>query len=122
MTPRSNQRVKRSKAELKRLVDGVIREHCETDGRGLTFLTEEIETHGHPVHTLRVWGALHFFARDEPYCCMEPGCHLWPFEDRLARMETALRRAMRFEHRVALELVSIRSQVHQAAAFREVPA
>ena len=95
---------KRSEHELKRLVEAAVADVCGLPRPGLWFGVEAVESFGHPPSYLRVWATLHFLPSGAPFCCTEPGCHLVPFGERLAEVGEHVRRAMRLEQSVTVEL------------------
>lgn len=109
---------KRSKAELKRLVESAVAEVCWLPRPGLWFCVDELEVVGAPPEHLRVWATLYFAAEGSPYCCGEPQCHLWLMGDRLSEAGDHVRRAMRLRQTVTLEFVDIAAQFHAGVRFR----
>jgi len=70
---------KRSKHELKRIVEAAVSEACRLPRRGLWLCVDEIKTSGNPIDRMRVWATLHFLPEGSPFCCGESGCHLGIF-------------------------------------------
>ena len=84
---------KRSKHELKRLVEQAVETVC-APREGLWFCAHEVEPCGNPPDRLKVWATLHFLPVGSPFCCGEPGCHLGLFGERLTQVADQIRRAM----------------------------
>jgi hypothetical protein len=108
---------KRSKGELKRLVEEAVAVACGLPRPGLWFGVEELETSGSPTEYIRVWATLHFTAEGSPFCCGEPQCHLGLFAERLAEIGDQVRRAMGLRQAVSVEFVHIGVQYHAGVGF-----
>lgn len=67
--------MKRSKAELKKLLEAAVREECDL-APGLWFCVDEVVAHGKPPHRIEAWATLHFTDGGTPYCCGETECHM----------------------------------------------
>src|SRR5438046_8081075 len=103
---------KRSKAELKRILEDLIRDQCETRPRGLEFIVDDLATVGRPLRKLRIWATLHFTSLGSPFCCFEPGCHLGLFDTKLEQLGDCVRRRLGLRQTFTLEFVDIQSSVH----------
>lgn len=109
---------KRSQCELKRLVEAAVAEVCGLPRLGLWFCVDAVEPAGHPPECLRAWATLHFLPTGSPFCCGEPGCHLWLFGERLAKVGEHVRRAMRLKQSVNVEFGDrIGVQYHPGVEF-----
>ena len=53
---------KHSKANLKRLVEAAVQEHCQCRSHGWWFTVDELEAAGQPVASLKVWATLRVLA------------------------------------------------------------
>jgi hypothetical protein len=111
---------KRSKHELKRLVEQAVTDLCALSQRGMWLCVDELEVRGHPPKSVRLWATLHFMPSGSPFCCSEPGCHLWLLDDRLESLNNAVRRSLCLEHDVKVEFVHIRSHASDGTRFTEV--
>ncbi len=110
---------KQSEAELRRLVEAAVAEVSGLPRPGLWFCVDQVEVLGHPPERLRVWATLHFLAAGSPFCCGEPGCHLWLFGDRLAAVGDHVRRARGLRQSVVVEFGNrIGVQYHAGVEFR----
>lgn len=112
-------RTKHSEAAIKRLVEQIIAEECDTASRGLALIVEAIELSGRPTELIRVWGTLHFLPAGSPFCCMEPCCQLGDDGDRLERMSEALQKALGVTTPVRLDMDRIVANVHEGVAFQK---
>ena len=109
---------KRSKHELKRLLEDAIATVCRLPRPGLWFVIDEVDITGAPPKQLRFWGTLHFFDRGSPFCCGEPGCHLALHSKRLRdAIGDHMRRSMNLRHCVEIEGVDIAAYHHDGVTF-----
>jgi hypothetical protein len=109
---------KRSTSELKRLVEQAIVDECNLPRKGLYLCVDEVEAIGRPPERIRVWAILHFLAEGSPFCCGEPGCHLGLFGERLERVGSRVRHAMKLRQNITLEFVGgISTQYHEGVQF-----
>jgi hypothetical protein len=108
---------KHSQHELKRLVEAAVADVCGLPRTGLWFCTDLVQARGRPPEHLTVWATLHFVPEGSPFCCGEPGCHLWLFGDRLRDVGDHLRRAMRLRQEVAVEFSNIGVNYHSGVTF-----
>jgi hypothetical protein len=109
---------KRSEAELKRLVQTAIDETCGLPRKGLWLCVDAVESSGHPPERLRVWSTLHFLREGSPFCCGEPGCHLYAFTNRLAEISEHVRQAMGLRQPVEVEFRGrIAGNYHEGVEF-----
>jgi hypothetical protein len=112
-------KVKRSQAELRRLVETAVAEACGLPRPGLWFGVDAVEASGQPPERLRVWATLHFLPAGSPFCCGEPGCHLALFGERLAMVGEHVRRAMGLRQAAAVEFGDrVGVQYHPGVEFR----
>lgn len=110
---------KRFQAELRRLVGTAVAEVCGLPRPGLWFCIDHVRVAGHPPERLQVWATLHFLPAGSPFCCGEPGCHLWLFGDRLAAVGDHVRRALGLRQPVLVEFGDrIGVQYHAGVGFR----
>lgn len=103
--------------ELKRLVESALGAVCGVPRRGLWLGVDHVEPSGRPPDRLRVRATLHFTGDGSPFCCGEPECHLWPFEERLQAIEDRVRRAMGLRQRIEVDLVAIAAAYHDGVRF-----
>jgi hypothetical protein len=108
---------KRSKHELKRLLEDAIATICKLPQPGLWFVIDEVDVTGRPPKQLRLWGTLHFFDRGSPFCCGEPECHLGLFRKRLLEVGDPVRRSMKLRHPVEIEVVNLAICYHDGVTF-----
>ncbi|MGA2500111.1 MAG: ankyrin repeat domain-containing protein [Tepidisphaeraceae bacterium] len=108
---------KRSRHHLKHLVEEIVATECRLAERGLAFIIDEIEVIGAPPERLRVWATLHFLPLGSPFCCREPGCHLFLYVDRLERVNDALRRRLGLRQDVSIEFVDFGAVVCDGVEF-----
>jgi hypothetical protein len=94
---------KRSKHEMKRLVESAVAEACRFPRPGLWFCVDEIDVIGNLPERLQVWATLHFLPTGSPFCCGEPGCHLAIWQERSADIGDHLRRAMGLRQTVTVD-------------------
>ena len=98
-------RTKRSRHELKRLVENAVADECRLLERGLWFCVDEVEASGWPPERIKVWATLHFLAAGSPFCCGEPSCQLGTFlDERMQRISAHVRRAMGLEQQLTVDL------------------
>jgi hypothetical protein len=110
---------RRSRHELRRLVEEAVAEVCGLPRPGLWFCVDEIEPSGWPPERLRVWATLHFLPAGSPFCCGEPGCHLGLFGERETQVGDHVRRAMGLEQPVRVEFADrIGVRYHPGVGFR----
>ncbi len=111
---------KRSKHELKRIIEDVVREECEIDGLRVQFCVDEVETVGRPLTCLKVWATLHFIPSKTPFCCGEPNCHLGIFTERRARIEDDVRRRLSLRQALKIDfgVEHIGARYHEGVLFR----
>jgi hypothetical protein len=57
---------------------------------GLGGFTESLQAGGSEFESGDLAGAVRFLLEGSPFCCGEPGCHLWLFGDRLAEINERL--------------------------------
>jgi len=108
---------KRSKDELKRLVEDAVNTVC-APGEGLWFCVDEVEVHGSPPDRFDVWATLHFLPAGSPFCCGEPGCHLSLFGERLRDVADHVRRAMNLTQSLEIDFHDrIATQYHDGVEF-----
>jgi hypothetical protein len=110
--------LKRSKHQLKRIVEEVVAEECELGSRGLALFVDELETVGRPPERIRAWATLHFLPLGSPFNGEEPQCHLglWG-KGRRARVEDGVRRRLHLEQPVAVEFVAVGAAVADGVEF-----
>lgn len=115
---RSPELPKRSKYELKRLVENAVVEECRLEGRGLWFCVDELEVSGHPPERIKVWATLHFLPEGSPFCCGEPDCELGTFQQkRLQRIGDHVRRAMGLEQPIVVDIANVGTNCHEGVTF-----
>jgi hypothetical protein len=76
--------LKRSQAELRRLVEAAVAHWCGLPRRGLWFCVDHVEASGHPLERLKVWATLHYLAAGSPHSDSDPACtlfHFWRLEE-----------------------------------------
>ena len=83
-------------------VEHAVTEVCGLASRGLSFRVQRVRLVGCPITRIEVWATLHFLPSGSPFCCGEPGCHLWLFEDRLVQVSEYVRRRLRLKQPVAV--------------------
>ncbi|MFI5380611.1 MAG: hypothetical protein ACHRHE_15040 [Tepidisphaerales bacterium] len=108
---------KRSRHHLKHLIEEIVATECRLAERGLAFIIDEIEVVGAPPQRLKVWATLHFLPLGSPFCCREPGCHLFLYVDRLERVNGALRRRLGLRQYVTIEFVDFGTVVCDGVEF-----
>jgi hypothetical protein len=109
---------KRSRYELKRLIQEAVENEWRLSSRGLWLCVEEIEVSGRPPERIKVWATLHFLRSGSPFCCGEPGCHLAWF--RQERINEHVRRAMGLTQHVEIEFdfYRFRAKYHDGVTFK----
>ena len=109
---------KRSKHELKRIVEEAVITASKGPLAGLWFVVDEIEAYGRPPNLLRVWYTLHFFDKGSPYCCGEPGCQLGiGWSDARTQVALFVGRSMNLRHPVDVEFVGAATVYHPGATW-----
>jgi hypothetical protein len=111
-------RTKRSDDAIRRLIEQVIAEECETAPRGLALFVEAVELAGRPTERVRVWGTLHFLHAGSPFCCMEPACQLGVAGSRYERVCGRLQKALRITSALELDLDRIVPNIHDGVRFQ----
>jgi hypothetical protein len=94
---------KRSRYELKRLVERAVADICGLPRPGLWFCVDEIEARGRPPEQLTVWATLHFLPEGSPFCCGEPGCHLGLIGERSHRVSEYIRHLMHLKQELSVD-------------------
>lgn len=110
---------KRSKHELKRIIEEAVSTVCGLPQPGLLFAVDEVEAQGRPPAVLRVWYTLHFFVQGSPFCCQEPGCHLWLFAERRTEIGNCVRLSMGLRQPVKVTFVGASVNIHAGATILE---
>ena len=94
---------KQYRALISTTIERAVQEYC---GPGLKFMVDSIEAKGHPPEKILVWSTLHFLPGS--YCCGEPMCHLWIFNnpqhrERLDNSEHQVQKALHLTQPVEIE-------------------
>ena len=105
---------KRSKHELKRLVETAIREVGRLADRGVWFCVDELEASGQPIERIRVWATLNFLQSGSPFDSDDPDLWVWPLRDQTAEW---LSREIGLEQTIQLEWAGINGVVHAGVEF-----
>ncbi len=111
-------RTKRSDDAIRRLIEQVIAEECETAPRGLALFVEAVELAGRPTERIRVWGTLHFLPAGSPFCCIEPDCQLGLAGSRHERVCERLQKALGITSTLELDLDRIVPNVHDGVQLQ----
>ncbi|HMF19417.1 MAG TPA: hypothetical protein VKE98_19575, partial [Gemmataceae bacterium] len=110
---------KRSQQRLKQIIESAVSTVCNLPRPGLWFCVDAVATHGHPPQEIRVWATLHFLPDGSPFCCGEPGCHLWLFKEQVAEVAEHVRRALCLRQSVTVDFGDrIRADYHPGIEFR----
>ena len=113
-----NKDEKRSRNDLKRVVEQAVSEVCRLPRRGLLFCVDEVEANGRPPDHLKVWATLHFLSAGSPFCCGEPGCHLGLFDERIEEVSATVRRVMSLQNDLLVDFGErINAKYHSGVAF-----
>lgn len=111
-------RTKHAHAAIKRMIEQIIAEECETASRGLSLIVEAVELAGRPTERIRVWGTLHYLPAGSPFCCMEPVCQIGDYGDRHQRMCEALQKTLGITASIELDLDRIVPNVHEDVVLK----
>src|SRR5262245_23506690 len=110
---------KRSKHEIKRLVESAVGEACRLPRPGLWFCVDDVEVSGSPPERIKVWATLHFLPAGSPFCCGEPICHLGNWGERGAEIGDRVRRAMGLRQVVTVDIGDrIAANYHAGVEFK----
>jgi hypothetical protein len=112
---------KRSKHELKRIVEDAVSMVCGLPQPGLSFVVDEVEACGRPPRLLRVWYTLHFCEQGSPFCCDGAFCHLSLSGLRLVEIGNCIRRSMNLRQQVEVTFVGRSVNVHAGVTFFTKP-
>jgi hypothetical protein len=109
---------KRSQHYLKHLVERAVADVCGLPRPGLWFCVDEVQACGRPPERLIVWANLHFLPAGSPFCCGEPGCHLFLFGERADQVGEHVRHAMHLRQRVTVDFGDrIEANYHEGVTF-----
>jgi hypothetical protein len=106
--------LKRSKHELVRLVELVMREVGLFAERGVWLCVDELEASGQPLERIRAWATLHFLPAGSPFDSDDPDVWVWPLREEAAEF---LRVQMGLIQSVRLEWAAVRGVIHPGVAF-----
>jgi len=108
---------KRSKHELKRIVEDAVNKVCRLPERGIWFTIDELETDlASPPSRIKTWSTLHFTAKGSPFCCGEPTCHIGAGAVLMKPIFDKIRRSLNLTQEVTIKFVST-SIVHEGVEF-----
>lgn len=110
---------KRSKHELKRIVEDAVNLQCSLPRPGLWFAIDELQTdRTKPPSRIQAWGTLHFTSDGSPFCCGEPDCHMGPMVDERDRLiADGIRRSLGLVGELTIDL-RIGTTYHDGVDFQ----
>lgn len=97
--------MKRSKAELIRLLELAIRDVGDLDSNRFYLLVRDVVATGSPPQKIVAYAMLRFLPGGQPFCCGEPACYSRAFrEEGLEDLAEFVARQMNIEDEIEVEL------------------
>jgi hypothetical protein len=105
---------------LRRLVEEIANDLHRLSERGLMLAVKRIEVRGRLPERIRAWARLHYLPKGSPFCCMEPGCHLFVDPSLPHPVGEELRRRLRLRQSVEFDFANIEPVLHTGVQFDPV--
>ncbi len=103
--------------KLNHLLEEIINEELKLDRRGLHLVIHKSDVTGKVPASIKVNCTLNFFEKGSPFCCNDPNCHLWLFEDELQDISEILRNKLKLQSSIKLEISNIETLIHTDVVF-----
>jgi hypothetical protein len=64
-----------------------------------------------------VGARLHFLEKGSPFCCEDPYCHLWLFQEELKKIAQLVAQQLHIRHEIDLRIVKLDTFTHDGVIF-----
>lgn len=108
--------VEAAKRKLKRVIEDAVNGVVGGPLSGRDFVVNEVEEL--QEGRIHIRSTLHFYQREEPYCCGEPGCHLGlHILERCTVLVDCVTRELNLTENLQLEFAETEAVYHSGAVF-----